>query len=517
MMEGWTWAGTAFATALGLPVLAITVWLFRIWFQREGLTLPGPPRRVVVGNATQLDPALIRFQLTEWGQKFGSVFMLKLFHIDVVVVSDESSITEALADRGEATAGRPMIFRNETLFRNTGLMNRVVDDKWKLLRNGAQRKMKLFGSFGHSSEKTLLKLSNDMVEKFAVVAESKTAQDVEETIRFAALKSLAYLLCDDMLPDNDQLLSLLATMDHLFAQVVCDFSWDFLLLDLFPFLIHTPLRSSRALLEAVRNRDKALAELVARALKHDKGETLIGFITGHQASGSAHGHGDSNVDEFDAGMACISLLVAGLTTTSASFYALLNILAHNPIIQQRMHEEMEGVLGPSTSQVTLRDRPDLRYNRATLYELLRFHTVAPFGVPRVVTKSTEIKGIVIPKGTQLLANMWGLHHDENFWGDPQEFRPERFLDDNGDILPPEHPKRKHLMPFSAGIRSCPGEQTAVDNLFLWMTNTIRRFEITPPDETEGGSESSLWKSEFYVQKGNILCPRPHKIRFKCRK
>ena len=39
--------------------------------------------------------------------------------------------------------------------------------------------------------------------------------------------------------------------------------------------------------------------------------------------------------------------------------------------------------------------------------------------------------------SQILPNLWGIHHDEKIWGDPWEFRPERFLE-NGALLPGDH-------------------------------------------------------------------------------
>ena len=47
--------------------------------------------------------------------------------------------------------------------------------------------------------------------------------------------------------------------------------------------------------------------------------------------------------------------------------------------------------------------------------------------------------------------MWALHHDEKYFKDPWEFLPERFLDQNGDILPVDHFKRRWYEYFSVII------------------------------------------------------------------
>ena len=43
---------------------------------------------------------------------------------------------------------------------------------------------------------------------------------------------------------------------------------------------------------------------------------------------------------------------------------------------------------------------------------------------------------------QVLGNAWAAHHDARFWDEPWEYRPERFLDDQGELLPADHVTRK---------------------------------------------------------------------------
>ena len=42
---------------------------------------------------------------------------------------------------------------------------------------------------------------------------------------------------------------------------------------------------------------------------------------------------------------------------------------------------------------------------------------------------------------QIFVNLWTAHHSAE-WGDPFTFRPERFLDESGRLLPATHPIRK---------------------------------------------------------------------------
>lgn len=60
----------------------------------------------------------------------------------------------------------------------------------------------------------------------------------------------------------------------------------------------------------------------------------------------------------------------------------------------------------------------------------------------------KVGDYVIPKGSIVISSIWSVFHDAKFWGDPEVFRPERFLVDGGTRA--EKPER--FIPFSYGKR-----------------------------------------------------------------
>ena len=70
---------------------------------------------------------------------------------------------------------------------------------------------------------------------------------------------------------------------------------------------------------------------------------------------------------------------------------------------------------------------------------------ACIGVPHSAEKTTTLKGYTIPKGSVVLSNLWAVHHDPDVWDNPDEFKPTRFLDQDGKVI-----KKDEWMPFSTG-------------------------------------------------------------------
>jgi len=81
-------------------------------------------------------------------------------------------------------------------------------------------------------------------------------------------------------------------------------------------------------------------------------------------------------------------------------------------------------------------------------ETLRFTSFIPYGVIRRACEDVEFHGYSIPKDTIVIGNLYSAHHDIKTWGDPQNFRPERFLsEDEKTVI-----KNPSLIPFSVGKR-----------------------------------------------------------------
>jgi cytochrome P450 len=78
-----------------------------------------------------------------------------------------------------------------------------------------------------------------------------------------------------------------------------------------------------------------------------------------------------------------------------------------PEVQRKAQEEIDRVLGPCRLP-TVGDRSKLPYIEAVLKEALRWHPVAPTGIPHASTEDDTWGEYFIPKGSLLIANIWSV-------------------------------------------------------------------------------------------------------------
>ena len=277
-------------------------------------------------------------------------------------------------------------------------------------------------------------------------------------------------------------------------------------LDVFPWVRFLGHPTYLKLKKALAIKHNLWNELWAEKLKTyevDKSECMLHAMANMIDQKSVFYHPDINED-FLRGI-LLDFINGGTATTLSSAYALLNILLHYPHVITKLQEEVDRVTH-SSRRPTLADKDDMPYTMAVIYELLRYTSIAP-AVGRLTLENTSLGGFDIPKNTIVVPHYWAIHHDEEFWGDPWIFRPERFLDLNGKLLIADHPNRKHLLAFGAGMRVCVGEIFALRRLFIFTTFILQSFNLLPDDIC---GMTSCDPRTYAV--GIVLCPPTYRIK-----
>lgn len=210
----------------------------------------------------------------------------------------------------------------------------------------------------------------------------------------------------------------------------------------------------------------------------------------------------SNFSDLQLTMIILDMFIAGSQTTSITLDLALMMMVLRPDIQEKVHKDIDAVLGDAQLP-TLNDKTQLSYVEAVLMEVARFFHIVPISGPRRALKSTKLGGYTIPKNTTILIGLRTVQMDKEYWGDPEAFRPERFLDENNKII-----NLERFVAFGQGRRRCLGENLARACLFTFFVGIMQKFRLEECHYCEKPSLKTL--------PGIVLTPQPYKVLFKTR-
>jgi methyl farnesoate epoxidase/farnesoate epoxidase len=105
--------------------------------------------------------------------------------------------------------------------------------------------------------------------------------------------------------------------------------------------------------------------------------------------------------------------------------------------------------------------------------------------------------------TRVIISLWSVLNNPDHWGDPEVFRPERFLDSNGKFI-----KDEWMINFGSGKRYCIGESLARNILFLFFATFLQEFSVSIPEGDPGPSSKP--------QCGFTTAPYPFRMKLKQR-
>lgn len=166
----------------------------------------------------------------------------------------------------------------------------------------------------------------------------------------------------------------------------------------------------------------------------------------------------------------MTFAITGSDTTGFTVCFVMLMLAMHPKIQETVLEEVIDVIG-SNGSIKPELLPKLKYLERVIKETLRLF---PIGI--VVLRETEgdvdLKdGIVIPDGCTIAIPILLIHRSPDYWPNPLQFNPDRFLSTE-KIIPYTY------LPFSGGPRMCLGPHYGMMSMKTIIATLIRSFTVT---------------------------------------
>ncbi|KAI6683278.1 hypothetical protein NL676_029191 [Syzygium grande] len=199
------------------------------------------------------------------------------------------------------------------------------------------------------------------------------------------------------------------------------------------------------------------------------------------------------------------MIFRGTDTVAILLEWILARMVLHPDIQAKAQSEIDAALGSGRS-VEDSDLPKLPYLRAIVKETLRMHPPGPLlSWARLAIHDTHVGGLFLPAGTTAMVNMWAITHDEAVWADPEEFKPERFMEEEVPIMGSD----LRLAPFGSGRRVCPGKAMGLATVELWLAQLLQNYKWIGSDRGVDLSECLKLSMEM---KQSLVCKAIPRVR-----
>lgn len=483
-----------------LGILATILFLWCFIPRRPSSVPPGPTEFPIIGNIPSLIGKDTMECFSALRRRFGDVYGIYFGQEFTVILNGYDVIHDALVKNGDKFSKRPRSEFHQMMFKNQGIV--FSNGKtWKESRKFVQLALNEFG-YGWT-EKSMEERINEEIQYFlAKIGTFTQPFDISETINLSVANVVAGIIFGERCDYDDPIFTACL---HSVGEAARLFARSSLLMSCFSVLKYLPgdlLGIEK--IATIRQKPKEFIQYAC--LRHsqrynemNKTNVLDMFKMEMKIA-----NGDENTVFTEKQMFALmgELLSAGSETTATTIIWIIVHLIRNPILQKRLQADIDEVIG-NCRQPALEDRKKLPLLEAAILEGLRIATVAPLSVPHAVHEDITFRGFLIPRDTTVLVNLHSVLKDPEVWPDPDSFRPERFLDDVGNVIVP-----KEFIPFCTGRRSCIGESLARMELFLYLASLLQKFDILPDDA------HNLPSVEGHL--GMTYSPYPFKLRLNLR-
>jgi cytochrome P450 len=407
---------------------------------------PGPPPNLIrsLFGAMQQNPL---DYFTAIAQEYGDVSGLRIGNFRTLFINHPDLIEAVLVKNARKYHKGRILQANKYLF-GEGLLT-SEGDFWLRQRRLSQPAFHRarVGSYAE----TMAEYSEQAIANWRNGEE----RDIHEEMMQLALRIVGKTLFDaDVTQDAKEVGETLDLLLHLAA--------NFGRTVLIPLWVPTP-RNIRAKL-GIKRLEKVIYRIIAdrRASGRDTGDLLSILLDVQDEDGT-------RMNDRQLRDETITLFLAGHETTANTLSWTWWLLAQNPAVEKKFHEELDGVLGGRTP--TLDDLPKLVFLNNVLTESLRLYPTA-WGMARLAVEEHEIAGYPVHVGNGVAFAQWVVHRDPRWFDAPLEFRPERWESGLAKQLP-----RFAYFPFGGGPRQCIGNTFALMEASVVLATIGQKFRF----------------------------------------
>ncbi|KAH7928976.1 cytochrome P450 [Leucogyrophana mollusca] len=439
--------------------------------------LPGPTPLPILGNVLGMNAKEPWVTYAEWGTVYGDIFITRLLGRDYVIVNSEAIATELLDERSHNYSDRPLIATRLPFGWDFSFVFAPYGPEWRARRRLFHQAFRADAALEYRpmqlrrSRMLLLDLL-ESPQRYAMHIQRLTTSTV-----------MSAVYDYEMASHGDPLVAV--------VERAIDFGVRFLtieksaLVETFPFLLRLPTWFPGTLKRDAKVSREYAAEMVVKPFQYVLHQMEAGTAAPSMVSnalGKLSGKCESGRAAMDIKEAAGAAFAAATETTASTLLVFVLAMVLNPRVQERAQADIDRVVrrGQDSRLPNFNDRPSLPYVDAILRETLRWHPVAPLGVPHAATDSDVYNGFFIPKGASIVFNTWAMSQNAVKYPNPSEFIPERFLNDDGMLN-----DDTIGFGFGFGRRICPGRYTADASLWSAMVSMLATFRFLKASDADG--------------------------------
>nr|XP_018916765.1 PREDICTED: cytochrome P450 6B7-like [Bemisia tabaci] len=175
----------------------------------------------------------------------------------------------------------------------------------------------------------------------------------------------------------------------------------------------------------------------------------------------------------------LSLLFSGAISVGTVASFTLHLLSLHPEYQDRVREEVEEVMKKhNTTEFTYEVVRDLHFVDQCLRETVRLYPNNT-ALTRVCTQDFNLAGTdyTLKKGQRVIFSPYSVHHDPEYFENPDGFDPDRFSSKNKDSI-------DAFLAFGKGPRKCPGKNVGLLMGTALIGSLVHKYEMRPRSHTK---------------------------------
>ena len=410
--------------------------------------------------------------MTTWVMKFGTIYRIHLFGSDAIVVSDPTLLKTVLQTHYDIfKKDLEWTYKPFMVILGNGLV--TADGKsWFTQRANLSSHLRI------EILEEIPKMAIKAVERLCIKLDKAKKEgipiEMAEEFRHLTLQVIAEAILSLSPEESDQ------TFAHMYLPIVEEgnrLTWN-------PEIMFLPTPSFFKFRKDVKKLDDYVTSLIVKrwklraeeaksgntSRKTDVLDKTLDKIPKEDWNASAIKQIRDEVKTF--------ILAGHETSASMLTWSLYELMCNKRCLDEVLKEAKEVFKGKfDVASLPPRSELDkLSYTDCCLKESLRKYSVVPT-VVRVASKATKIGEYNIAKGSTLMVNMQGVHHNPEFWPAPMEYKPERFF---------EEIKPYTFLPFVDGPRSCLGQYLSLLESKVVLSILVSKYKFKVVDKELAG-------------------------------